>query len=104
VATEESTAIALNDATVAFRLADSRIYTAVEKARLPSRTASSSPLSVPPAAEIYAAQCRGRPAQETASGSVHIFDRPLNGLNREAGYLFRPMRCFWKIDRQSPRA
>jgi NitT/TauT family transport system ATP-binding protein len=28
------TAVALDDATVAFRLADSRVYTAVEKARL----------------------------------------------------------------------
>ncbi len=32
--TAESTAVALDDATVAFRLADSRVYTAVEKARL----------------------------------------------------------------------
>ena len=34
MATAEPAAIALDDATVAFRLADSRVYTAVEKARL----------------------------------------------------------------------
>ena len=34
MATAEPAAIALDDATVAFRLADSRVYTAVEQARL----------------------------------------------------------------------
>ena len=34
MATAEPAAIALEDATVAFRLADSRVYTAVEKAKL----------------------------------------------------------------------
>src|ERR1700730_10568486 len=34
VDTTEPTAVALDDATVAFRLADDRVYTAVERARL----------------------------------------------------------------------
>ena len=95
--TAGSTAVALDDATVAFRLADARIYTAVEKARLkiehgefvaivgPTGCGKSTLLNV--AAGLL----------KPASGTVRIFDSPLAGLNREAGYLFQADALFpWK--------
>jgi NitT/TauT family transport system ATP-binding protein len=91
------TAVALEDATVAFRLADSRVYTAVEKATLriehgefvaivgPTGCGKSTLLNV--AAGLL----------KLASGTVRIFDSPLVGLNREAGYLFQADALFpWK--------
>jgi NitT/TauT family transport system ATP-binding protein len=97
VDTAEPTAVALDDATVAFRLAGGRVYTAVEQARLcvehgefvaivgPTGCGKSTLLNV--AAGLL------RPA----SGTVRIFDSPLAGLNREAGYLFQADALFpWK--------
>src|SRR6476619_8576652 len=91
------TAVALDDATVAFRLSEARVYTAVEKARLriehgefvaivgPTGCGKSTLLNV--AAGLH------RPS----SGTVRIFDSPLAGLNREAGYLFQADALFpWK--------
>src|SRR5579871_3567638 len=91
------TAVALDDATVAFRLGDGRVYTAVEKADLavapgefvaivgPTGCGKSTLLNV--AAGLL----------KPASGGVRIFDRPLNGLNRDAGYLFQADALFpWK--------
>jgi NitT/TauT family transport system ATP-binding protein len=83
------TAVALEDATVAFGLAGGRAYTAVEKANLriapgefvaivgPTGCGKSTLLNV--AAGLLA----------PVSGSVLIFDAPLAGLNRQAGYLFQ---------------
>jgi NitT/TauT family transport system ATP-binding protein len=95
--TAGSTAVALDDATVAFRLADARVYTAVEQARLsvehgefvaivgPTGCGKSTLLNV--AAGLL----------KPASGTVRIFDSPLVGLNREAGYLFQADALFpWK--------
>jgi NitT/TauT family transport system ATP-binding protein len=92
-----STAVALQDATVAFRLAEGRVYTAVEKANLqvapgefvaivgPTGCGKSTLLNV--AAGLLA----------PAAGEVRIFDGPLNGLNRQAGYLFQADALFpWK--------
>jgi NitT/TauT family transport system ATP-binding protein len=97
VDTAQPTAVALDDATVAFRLADSRVYTAVEKARLsiahgefvaivgPTGCGKSTLLNV--AAGLL----------KPASGAVRIFDQPLPGLNRDAGYLFQADALFpWK--------
>jgi len=90
-------AVALEDATVAFGLAQARIYTAVEKARLsvadgefvaivgPTGCGKSTLLNV--AAGLL----------KPAAGSVRIFDQPLQGLNRQAGYLFQADALFpWK--------
>jgi NitT/TauT family transport system ATP-binding protein len=87
----------LQDATVAFRLAEGRVYTAVEKANLavtpgefvaivgPTGCGKSTLLNV--AAGLLA----------PVSGSVRIFDGPLAGLNRQAGYLFQADALFpWK--------
>jgi NitT/TauT family transport system ATP-binding protein len=97
VATEESTAIALNDATVAFRLADSRIYTAVEKARLAVENGEFVAIVGPTGCGKSTLLNVAAGLLKPASGSVHIFGRPLNGLNREAGYLFQADALFpWK--------
>lgn len=97
VAAAEPAAIALDDTTVAFRVADFRVYTAVEKASLsvangefvaivgPTGCGKSTLLNV--AAGLLA----------PASGSVRIFGQPLVGLNRDAGYLFQADALFpWK--------
>ena len=91
------TAVALDDATVGFRLADNRVYTAVEQARLavehgefvaivgPTGCGKSTLLNV--AAGLL----------KPVSGSVRIFNAPLTGLNRQAGYLFQADALFpWK--------
>jgi NitT/TauT family transport system ATP-binding protein len=90
-------AVALDDATVAFRVADTRVYTAVEKASLsvadgefvaivgPTGCGKSTLLNV--AAGLL----------KPAAGSVRIFNRPLSGLNGDAGYLFQADALFpWK--------
>jgi NitT/TauT family transport system ATP-binding protein len=97
VETAQPTAIALDDATVAFRLAGDRVYTAVEQANLrvahgefvaivgPTGCGKSTLLNV--AAGLL----------KPAAGSVKIFDAPLTGLNRDAGYLFQADALFpWK--------
>jgi sulfonate transport system ATP-binding protein len=90
-------AVVLEDATVAFRVADARVYTAVEQASLsvaqgefvaivgPTGCGKSTLLNV--AAGLL----------KPASGSVRIFDRPLTDLNQDAGYLFQADALFpWK--------
>ena len=91
------TAVALDDATVAFRLADGRVYTAVEQARLRIEhgefVAIVGPTGCGKSTLLNVAAGLLRPA----SGTVTIFDFPLAGLNREAGYLFQADALFpWK--------
>jgi NitT/TauT family transport system ATP-binding protein len=82
---------------VAFRLADDRVYTAVEQANLsvahgefvaivgPTGCGKSTLLNV--AAGLL----------KPASGEARIFDVPLTGLNKQAGYLFQADALFpWK--------
>jgi NitT/TauT family transport system ATP-binding protein len=95
--TAGSTAVALDDTTVAFRLADARIYTAVERARLSLEhgefVAIVGPTGCGKSTLLNVAAGLLRPA----SGAVRIFDRPLTGINREAGYLFQADALFpWK--------
>lgn len=91
------TAVALEKATVAFRLAGGRVYTAVEQADLkvasgefvaivgPTGCGKSTLLNV--AAGLLA----------PVSGSVTIFEAPLTALNQQAGYLFQADALFpWK--------
>ena len=91
------TAVALDDATVAFRLAGDRVYTAVERARLAVAhgefVAIVGPTGCGKSTLLNVAAGLLRPV----SGSVRIFDRPLTGLNRDAGYLFQVDALFpWK--------
>src|SRR5437660_9915277 len=82
-------AVALDDATVAFRVADGRVYTAVEKARLSVAhgefVAIVGPTGCGKSTLLNVAAGLLRPA----AGSIKIFDQPLAGLNRDAGYLFQ---------------
>ena len=91
------TAVALDDATVAFRLADARLYTAVEQVRLSVAdgefVAIVGPTGCGKSTLLNVAAGLLRPI----SGTVRIFDAPLTGLNREAGYLFQADALFpWK--------
>ena len=95
--TTAQSAVTLDDASVAFTLADRSIYTAVEHATLtvadgefvaivgPTGCGKSTLLNV--AAGLLA----------PAAGSVTSFGTPLRGLNRQAGYLFQADALFpWK--------
>ena len=90
-------AIALGGVSVAFRLADDDVYTAVDRTTLnvadgefvaivgPTGCGKSTLLNV--AAGLIA----------PSSGAVDIFGVPLAGLNRQAGYLFQADALFpWK--------
>jgi NitT/TauT family transport system ATP-binding protein len=97
VETANPKAVALDDATVAFRLADQRVYTAVEKARLTVAhgefVAIVGPTGCGKSTLLNVAAGLLRPA----SGTVKIFEQPLSGLNRDAGYLFQADALFpWK--------
>jgi len=84
-----ASAVALDDTTVAFRLADDRIYTAVKDARLaigegefvaivgPTGCGKSTLLNV--AAGLL----------QPSAGATRVFGETLAGLNRKAGYLFQ---------------
>jgi NitT/TauT family transport system ATP-binding protein len=93
----EPMAVALEDATVAFRVAQGRVYTAVEKARLTVENgefvAIVGPTGCGKSTLLNVAAGLLRPA----AGTVKIFGQPLSGLNREAGYLFQADALFpWK--------
>jgi NitT/TauT family transport system ATP-binding protein len=90
-------AVALSGVTIGFRLADHSIYEAVAAASLsvadgefvaivgPTGCGKSTLLNV--AAGLFA----------PTSGAVTIFGKPLDGLNRQAGYLFQADSLFpWK--------
>src|ERR1700720_3328141 len=90
-------AIALDDATVAFRLADARIYTAVEKARLSVEHGEFVAIVGPTGCGKSTLLNVAAGLRKPASGTVRIFDQPLTGLNRDAGYLFQADALFpWK--------
>jgi NitT/TauT family transport system ATP-binding protein len=90
-------AVALRDAAIAFRLADGGVYEAVDRTTLnvadgefvaivgPTGCGKTTLLNV--AAGLF----------PPSAGQVDIFGVPLNGLNRQAGYLFQSEALFpWK--------
>src|ERR1700743_1557772 len=91
------TAVALEDATVAFQLAEGRIYTAVEKANLQVAPGEFVAIVGPTGCGKSTLLNVAAGLRPPASGSVRIFDVPLTGLNRQAGYLFQADSLFpWK--------
>ena len=93
----EPTAIALDQATVAFRLADSRLYTAVEKASLSVANGEFVAIVGPTGCGKSTLLNVAAGLLKPASGQVAIFGQPLAGLNRDAGYLFQADALFpWK--------
>ncbi|ACF00774.1 ABC transporter related [Rhodopseudomonas palustris TIE-1] len=93
----DNAAVALQDATVAFRLADARTYTAVENATLTVAdgefVAIVGPTGCGKSTLLNVAAGLLRPA----AGAVRIFGSPLDGLNPQAGYLFQADALFpWK--------
>jgi len=102
VRTNAGSAVALANVDVSFRLADGGTYTAVERATLavadgefvsivgPTGCGKSTLLNV--AAGLLA----------PSAGTVTIFDAPLAGLNKGAGYLFQAEALFpWKTARDN---
>jgi NitT/TauT family transport system ATP-binding protein len=92
-----SAAVELDGATVAFRIAGARVYTAVESARLAvddgEFVAIVGPTGCGKSTLLNLAAGLLRPA----AGEVRIGGRPLSGLNRQAGYLFQADALFpWK--------
>jgi NitT/TauT family transport system ATP-binding protein len=91
------TAVALEEATVAFRLADERIYTAVEKAQLSVAPGEFCAIVGPTGCGKSTLLNVAAGLRRPASGTVRIFDQPLSGLNEDAGYLFQADALFpWK--------
>jgi NitT/TauT family transport system ATP-binding protein len=91
------TAVALDDVTVAFGLADAQPYIAVEQARLwvgqGEFVAIVGPTGCGKSTLLNLAAGLLRPI----SGGVRIFNTPLAGLNDKAGYLFQADALFpWK--------
>jgi sulfonate transport system ATP-binding protein len=97
VAAAEPAAITLGDATVAFRLADSRLYTAVERASLTVENGEFVAIVGPTGCGKSTLLNVAAGLLKPTSGSVRIFGQPLTGLNRDAGYLFQSDALFpWK--------
>ncbi|MHB0769125.1 ABC transporter ATP-binding protein [Bradyrhizobium sp. 5.13L] len=91
------TAVALEDAKVAFRLGDGRVYTAVEKAHLTVAEGEFVAIVGPTGCGKSTLLNIAAGLLKPAAGSVKIFDRPLTGLNQDAGYLFQADALFpWK--------
>jgi NitT/TauT family transport system ATP-binding protein len=97
VDTARPMAVALDDTTVAFRLADARLYTAVAQARLQVQDGEFVAIVGPTGCGKSTLLNVAAGLLKPASGSVRIFDAPLTGLNRQAGYLFQADALFpWK--------
>ena len=97
-----SAAVALQDATVAFRLAGGRVYTAVEQASLSVAdgefVAIVGPTGCGKSTLLNVAAGLLRPV----AGVARIFGVPLDGLNEKAGYLFQADALFpWKTARDN---
>jgi NitT/TauT family transport system ATP-binding protein len=95
--TANPTEVAHDDATVAFRVADNRVYTAVEKAQLAVENGEFVAIVGPTGCGKSTLLNVAAGLLKPASGSVRIFDTALAGLNRDAGYLFQADALFpWK--------
>ena len=93
--TAKPTAVALDDATVAFRLADARVYTAVEKARLSVEHGEFVAIVGPDRLrKIDAAQRRRRAAEAGRRERSRSSTSRLRASTGRPAICFRPTRCF----------
>jgi NitT/TauT family transport system ATP-binding protein len=92
-----ATAVALADVTVAFRLADGGIYTAVEAASLSVAAGEFVSIVGPTGCGKSTLLNVVAGLLQPAKGTASIFGAPLAGVNRQAGYLFQADSLFpWK--------
>src|SRR5262249_61812532 len=90
-------AVALAGVTIAFRLADEAIYTAVERASLDVAAGEFVAIVGPTGCGKTTLLNAAAGLIAPASGRVDILGAPLAGLNRFAGYLFQAEALFpWK--------
>jgi NitT/TauT family transport system ATP-binding protein len=95
--TAKSTAVALDDVTVAFGLDDAQRYIAVEQARLSVADGEFVAIVGPTGCGKSTLLNAAAGLLRSISGGVRIFDAPLTGLNDKAGYLFQADALFpWK--------
>lgn len=94
-------AVALDGATVAFGV-DQHVYTAVEQATLNVAEAEFVAIVGPTGCGKSTLLNVAAGLLRPAAGSIRIFDQPLQGLNRQAGYLFQADALFpWKTARDN---
>ena len=90
-------AVMLDGVSVAFRLADGGVYTAVEQATLNVADGEFVAIVGPTGCGKSTLLNVTAGLQAPASGRAEIFGAPLSGLNRQAGYLFQADALFpWK--------
>jgi NitT/TauT family transport system ATP-binding protein len=89
--------VALRDVTIAFRLADGGVYTAVQHASLTAGPGEFVSIVGPTGCGKSTLLNVAAGLLTPASGQVEAFGRPLAGVNRTAGYLFQADALFpWK--------
>ena len=90
-------AVALEQVSVAFRLGDRRIFTAVERANLSVSSGEFVAIVGPTGCGKSTLLNVTAGLLRPAAGAVRIFDSPLTRLNAQAGYLFQTEALFpWK--------
>jgi NitT/TauT family transport system ATP-binding protein len=97
-----SDAVTLRDVTIAFRLANGGTYTAVEKASLDVADGEFVSIVGPTGCGKSTLLNAAAGLLTPSVGSVASFGKPLNGLNKIAGYLFQAEALFpWKTARDN---
>lgn len=95
-------AVALQDVTIRFRLADGSVFTAVDSATLSVADGEFVAIVGPTGCGKSTLLNAAAGLLSPSSGKVSIFGRPLAGLNRQAGYLFQADALFpWKTARDN---
>ncbi|MFL9824990.1 ABC transporter ATP-binding protein [Rhodoplanes sp. SY1] len=90
-------AVHLDDLTIAFRLADRSVFTAVREATLSVADGEFVAIVGPTGCGKSTLLNAAAGLLTPAAGAVEIFGAPLSGLNRSAGYLFQADSLFpWK--------
>jgi NitT/TauT family transport system ATP-binding protein len=97
-----ASAVALQDVTIRFRLADSSVFTAVDSATLSVADGEFVAIVGPTGCGKSTLLNAAAGLLAPSSGAVSIFGRPLAGRNRQSGYLFQADALFpWKTARDN---